>query len=280
MQTANITSLAQALKNKHIELNLRTIQRRRAYIQELEKPDQWIHNGTEELLFLKRKALLDLQITDIASGIDLNRHLRYINAAIQKYQPSAENLSVDNQTPNLTPLETIWRQILKQQVEKAQTPVSAKDEKIIAEICSGNSKHIAELATMTAKAAKCLSQMNGSDLFLNGLKQLAPDEAKYLFQWQGSWICLNSVKTLSPGVARHLFKWQGSWLSLNGLTEFPPELSLYLMEWKGSQLELMGLNYHKNKPDTRALKFLALWETMGGKLFVSEGVRKQMERVM
>jgi hypothetical protein len=64
------------------------------------------------------------------------------------------------------------------------------------------------------------------------------------------------------------------------LTEFPPELALYLMEWKGNQLELMGLNYHQKKPDHRALKFLALWETMGGKLFVSEGVRKQMARVM
>jgi hypothetical protein len=280
MQITDISSLAQALENKRIELYLRTIQRRRAYIQELEKPDQWVHNGSEELLFLKRKTLLDLQIADIASGIDLNRHLRYINAAIQKYQPSAANLSVDNQTSKLPPLETIWSQVLKQQVEKVQTPVSPEDEKIIAEICSGESKHIAELATMTAKAAKCLSQMNGSDLFLNGLKQLAPDEAKYLSQWQGNWICLNSVKTLSPAVARHLFKWQGSWISLNGLTEFPPELALYLMEWKGSQLELMGLNYHQKKPDHRALKFLALWETMGGKLFVSEGVRKQMARVM
>ena len=52
------------------------------------------------------------------------------------------------------------------------------------------------------------------------------------------------------------------------------------MEWKGNQLELMGLNYHKKKPDQKALKYLALWETMGGKLFVSEGVRKEMERVM
>jgi len=280
MQKAPISSFAQALKNKRIELNLRTIQRRQAYIQELEKPNQWVHNGSEELLFLKRKALLGLQIAEIASGIDLDRHMRYVNAAIQKYQPSAEKLTVDNYTSNFTPLETIWSQIQNQQVEKAQNPVSHKDEKIIAEICSGDFKRIAELSNMTARAAKCLSQMNGSDLFLNGLKQLAPDEAKYLSQWPGNWICLNSVNTLSPSVARYLFKWEGSWISLNGLTEFPPELTLYLMEWKGNQLELMGLNYHKKKPDQRALKYLALWETMGGKLFVSEGVRKEMERVM
>ena len=280
MQKTNISSLAQALKNKRIELDLRTIQRRQAYIQGLEKPNQWVHNGSEELLFLKRKALLDLQIAEIASGIDLNRHMRYVNAAIQKYQLIAEKLAVDDYTSNFTPLETIWSQIQNQNAEKAHTPVSHKDEKIIAEICSGDFKRIAELSTMTAIAAKCLSQMNGSDLFLNGLKQLAPDEAKYLSQWPGNWICLNSVNTLSPAVARYLFKWEGSWISLNGLTEFPPELTLYLMEWKGNQLELMGLNYHKKKPDQKALKYLALWETMGGKLFVSEGVRKEMERVM
>ncbi|MBT8351903.1 MAG: hypothetical protein KJO26_11820, partial [Deltaproteobacteria bacterium] len=259
---------------------LRTIQRREAYIQELEKPNQWIQSGSEELLFLKRKAMLDIQMAEIASGIDLDRHMRYVNAAIQKYQLSAEKLAVDNYTSNFTSFETIWSQIQHQQSAKAHTPVSDKDEEIIGEICSGDFKRIAELSTMTARAAKCLSQMNGSDLFLNGLKQLAPDEAKYLSRWPGNWICLNSVNTLSPAVARYLFKWEGSWISLNGLTEFPPELSLYLMEWKGNQLELMGLNYHKKKPDQKALKYLALWETMGGKLFVSEGVRKEIERVM
>lgn len=280
MQKTNISSLAQALKNNRIELDLRTIQRRQAYIQGLEKPNRWVHNGSEELLFLKRKALLDIQIAEIASGIDLNRHVRYVNAAIQKYQLSAEKLAVDDYTSNFTPLETIWSQIKNQNTERAHTPVSHKDEKIIAEICSGDFKRVAELSTMTAGAAKCLSQMNGSDLFLNGLKQLAPDEAKYLSRWPGNWICLNSIDTLSPTVARYLFKWEGSWISLNGLTEFPPELTLYLMEWKGHQLELMGLDYHKKKPDQRALKYLALWETMGGKLFVTEGVRKEMERAM
>jgi hypothetical protein len=112
------------------------------------------------------------------------------------------------------------------------------------------------------------------------LTQLSPDEARYLFQWQGNWICLNSVKKLAPAAAKYLFEWEGNWISLNGLTEFSPELALYLMEWKGSQLELMGLNYDKKKPDPRALKYLALWETMGGKLFVPEGIRKEMKRVM
>jgi hypothetical protein len=280
IQEAGISSYAQALENKHIELNLRTIQRRQVYIKELEKPNRWVHSGSEELLFLKRKAQLDLQMVDIAGGIDLNRHMRYINAAIQKYQPSAEKLAVDPTPADLRPLETIWNEINNQQMNKVTTALGHKDGQIIEEICSGNFKRITELSVITTMAARCLSKNNGSDLFLNGLTRLSPDEAKYLFQWQGSWICLNNVKKLAPAAAKYLFEWEGNWISLNGLTEFPPELALYLMEWKGSQLELMGLNYDKKEPDPRALKYLALWETMGGKLFVSEGIRKEMKRVM
>ena len=95
LQEAGISTLDQALKNKRIELNLRTIQRRQNYIRELEKPDQWVHRGSEELLFLKRKAELDFQMAEIAGGIDMDRHMRYINSAIQGYQPSAEKLAVD-----------------------------------------------------------------------------------------------------------------------------------------------------------------------------------------
>ena len=180
----------------------------------------------------------------------------------------------------LTPLETIWSQISHQQAKNVQTPIGQKDKKIIAEICSGNYGRIAELTAITPKAAKCLASMSGSELFLNGLKQLTPNEAKFLFKWQGNWICLNSVKNLSPAVAKYLFKWNGNWISLNGLTELPPELALYLTEWQGNQLELMGLNLENSKPDKRTLKYLALWETMGGKLFVSDDIRNEMARVM
>ena len=280
MRDADISTYVQALANKRIELNLRTIQRRMVYIQELEKPDQWAHNGSEELLFLKRKALLDLQMTDIAGGIDLDRHMRYMNAALQKYQPNADRLAVDPPPAALTPLESIWLQILDQQAKNVQTPVGQADEIIIAEICSGNYGRIAELTAITPQAAKCLSQVNGSELFLSGLTKLSPQEAKYLFKWQGNWICLNSIKKLSPAVARYLFKWEGNWISLNGLTELPPELALYLAEWKGNQLELMGLNYENSKPNKRTLKYLTRWETLGGKLFVPEDVRKEMARVM
>jgi len=279
MQNGGITSFAQASKNKFIELNLRTIQRRRAYIRELEKPVRWIQRGSEELLYLKRKAELDLQLIDIAGGIDLDRHMRHIGAAIQKYRPSAKKLAVDPPEPDLKSLEMIWSQIRNQQEKIRQMQPELMDKEIIEEICSGNFERIAELSSISAMAAKCLSKMNRSDLFLNGLTKLSSAEAKYLFQWHGNWICLNGVKELSPAVAQYLFEWEGNWISLNGLTEFSAELAMHLMKWKGKQLELMGLNYTK-KADQRTLKYLAQWETTGGKLFISDTIRKEMERVM
>jgi hypothetical protein len=125
-----------------------------------------------------------------------------------------------------------------------------------------------------------MSNFSRSDLFLNNLTALSENAARFLFQWGGNWICMNSIKNLSPSAAKYLFKWDGNWISLNGLTEFPPELAAYLMEWEGKQLELMGLQYNSNNTDHKALKYLALWETMGGKLFISSTVRKEIERVL
>ena len=77
LQKEGITSYREALKNRRIELNLRTIQRRRSYIHGLEKPARWIKQGSEELLYLKRKAEFDLQLIDIAGGIDMDKHMRH-----------------------------------------------------------------------------------------------------------------------------------------------------------------------------------------------------------
>jgi hypothetical protein len=63
------------------------------------------------------------------------------------------------------------------------------------------------------------------------------------------------------------------------LAEFSPELATYLMEWEGNQLELMGLGYNKRNVDQKTLKYLALWEAMGGKLFIADDLRQEIERV-
>jgi hypothetical protein len=280
MQKAGITSFAQAVQNKRVELNLRSIQRRRNYIHELEKPAQWTHRGSEELLYLKRKAELDLEVIDMAENIDMDRHMRHIGAAIQKFRPSAEKLAVHPQNTGLPSLEEIWSRIGNNQLSSEQLPPEATDKEIVDEICSGYFHRTSKLSSFSDRAAKCLAKMKGSDLFLNGLTELSPSEAKLLFQWSGSWICLNGIKELSPEAAQYLFKWDGNWISLNGLTEFPPELARYLMKWNGKQLELMGLKYDSKNADISGLKYLALWETMGGKLYVSDDIRKKMKHLM
>jgi hypothetical protein len=279
MQKAEITSFAQAMQNKRVELNLRSIQRRRNYIRELEKPAHWTHRGSEELLYLKRKAELDLDVIDMAEHIDMDRHMRHIGAAIQKYRPSAEKLAVHPQNTDLPSLEKIWSRIGNNELSSEQVPPEATDKEIVDEICSGYFHRTSKLTSFSDRAAKCLAKMKGSDLFLNGLTELSPSEAKLLFQWSGSWICLNGIKELSPEAAQYLFKWNGNWISLNGLTEFPPELARYLMKWKGKQLELMGLKYDAKNADKNGLKYLALWETMGGKLYISDDVREKMKRL-
>ncbi len=281
-----LTTYEKAIKNKRIELNMRTIQRRRAYINELVKPAYWLNSGSEELFYLVRKARLDLELTDIADGIDLNKHTRHVNAAIQKYRPSPDKLAVDPQKSEGQALKHIWEQLNRKDLaggnkaKKEQFALNPKDKLIINQICSGNFERIAELSNISSSAVNCLFRMKGSDLFLNGLITLSPDAARQLFQWQGNWICLNGVKKLSPAAAQYLFKWKGNWISLNSLDEFPPELATYLLKWEGQQLELMGLKYNKNAGNQKTLKYLALWETTGGKLFVTDKIRQKMKNLM
>ena len=220
---------------------------------------------------------------DIAGGIDLNKHKRHIRAALHQYQPTGEKLAVQLPENQFIPLEKIWQEASN--IKKAPPPVATADsgtidEQVAAEICSGNRTRSAELTRISVGTAKCLARLNGSELFLNGVPQLMPEAAKELFQWQGNWICLNGVRALSPEVARYLFKWKGNWISLNGLAEFPPELAQDLLKWEGQQLELMGLKYRQTEAEQKTLKFLALWETTGGKLFVPDEIRKEMSRIM
>ena len=88
-QKKKIISYTQAVINKRVELKLRTIQRRRRYIRKLENASIWIKSGSEKLLYLKRKTQFDLQVIDIASGIDFGQHMNHLSVAIQKYRPTA-----------------------------------------------------------------------------------------------------------------------------------------------------------------------------------------------
>jgi hypothetical protein len=93
LQKGESHTFLQAMENSSIAFTLRTIQRRQAYIQQLERPSKWIHQACEELLYIKRRTLMDLQVAEIAGGIDMNKHVRHINAAVRKYQPAADKLA-------------------------------------------------------------------------------------------------------------------------------------------------------------------------------------------
>ena len=111
MRSAETDTFLQALENKRIEFGLRTIQRRNAYVRQLNQPSEWIYRACEELLYLKRRALVDLQVAEVASGMDMNMHMRHMNTALEKYRPTADRLAVDMKDAQLESLEEIWEQI-------------------------------------------------------------------------------------------------------------------------------------------------------------------------
>jgi len=273
----NIHTFQEALKNKRIELKIRAIQRRLVYIDKLDRPLKWLEQGSEELLYLKRKANIDLLVVEIVSGIDMDMHMQQINAALQKYRLSADNLAINTEGAELLSLETLWEGLYSKTKNNPHLLGDIENWIIEQEICSGDLQRIGELSGISAEAARCIVQMEGSDLFLNGIEELSPTIAKQLYQWRGKWICLNGVRVLSPSAAKYLFQWEGEWISLNGLSAFPPESAKYLGQWKGKQLELMGLAFNKDQYDKVAFKYLAEWEKAGGKLFVPDSIRTMID---
>jgi hypothetical protein len=277
MQKQGISTFMQAIEDRRIEFGLQTIQRRQVYIQKLAKPLNWIFEACEELLYIKRQVLVDLQVAEIASGIDLDRHMQQMNAASEKYKLTAEKLAIDLTAAQPESLETIWQRIENNRLRKTPAQSHSKNRVISEQICQGDFERLVELTEISTETAKCIVEMQGSGLFLSGLTELTPAAARYLFQWNGSWICLNGLRVLSPRAAHYLFHWNGNWISLNGLTEFPPEIGRALLQWKGTQLELMGLQYSVDTPEKIGIEFLAQWERFGGKLFVPDDVRKKID---
>jgi hypothetical protein len=279
LQKGEISTFLQAMENKGTAFTLRTIQRRQAYIQQLERPSKWIFKACEELLYIKRQTVMDIQVAEIAAGIDMNKHVRHINAAVRKYQPTADKLALDMTNAQPEPLEIIWDRIQDKTRQYSSIRAHSKNQIISEQICTGNFTDLTELSEISTEIAKCVTEMQGSDLFLNGLTEISPGATRQLVQWNGSWICLNGVRALSPRVAHYLFQWDGNWISLNGLTEFPAEIGEPLLKWGGHQLELMGLQYAEDFPGRIALKYLARWERAGGKLFVTQSVRKKIDEL-
>lgn len=263
--------LPQALKNRQFELALQSIQRRHSYHDALARPLHWIDLGSEELLYLQRRAFFDLQLKEIAEHIDMNIHMTDIDSALIKYQPTPEKLSITPSLPLQPSLEVIWRRLAEQARLVVNSPDDQRDQEIIAEICSGSVGRLSELSSLTLKGARCLAESGAKQLFLNRLNGLSPDAARKLCEWPGEWLCLNGITRLSPELASQVFAWPGQWMSLNGLNEVSVEAAKYLVGWKGRQLELMGLR------KATGIEFMSQWEVSGGRLFVPDDIRREIE---
>ena len=279
LQHSDNITFYKAIENKRIEFALRTIQRRLAYIGQLDLPADWTFQAAEDLLYIKRKALMDIQVTEVASGIDMNMHLRHMNTALNKYRPTADKLAIDMKDAPSESLQSIWQQIQNRRLAHTSQRVHSKNQVIFEQICAGNFSRLTELSEISVDSAKCIVEMQGADLFLNGLTEISPSAARHLFQWKGNWICLNGFRAITPRVAAYLFAWEGHWISLNGLTDFPPEIGNLLLQWEGSQLELMGLRYTDSSAAKSGIKLLAQWERSGGRLFVPKTIRKKIDEI-
>jgi hypothetical protein len=263
-------TLAAALKHPPLELLLQGIQRRQAYRDALAQPLQRLEQGSEELLFLERRARLDLQVREVAQGLDLQAQHQTIRSALAIHEPTAERLSIRG-AGGAPAQESVWRRLSDQ---ARQTSYSAEDrlnQAVVADACAGNLSRLAELTALSLKGAGCLAESGARELFLNRLTQLPPLAAQKLAEWPGRWLCLNGLKRLPAETAGELFGWPGEWLSLNGLSELSPDAGRHLAGWRGRQLELMGLRR------LTAVDALAEWEASGGKLFVSGEIRQAID---
>jgi hypothetical protein len=269
IKRTGVDSLVQALKEKPVEFNLNSIQRRQAYADGLDKPLRWIDAAGEDLLYLQRRAFYDLQVRQAASGVDMDAHQRAIDAALRNYQPTTANLAVGSAAA-LQPPEPMWKRLVEKSRQVVLTGAESRNQDIVDEICSGNLGRVPELSVLTLRSARCLAESQAKELFLNRLTDMPAAAVQKLVEWPGNWVCLNGFTRLAPETAQHLFAWSGDWISLNGIIELTADTARYLPAWRGRKLELMSLQ------KTNGIEYLAQWEASGGRLFVPPGIRQEI----
>ncbi len=272
-QEKHITTYEEAIKNKRIELNLYTIQRRNAYIENLNKPYWQLQYAIEELLFTKREAKIDINMIPFSREVNRKKIMNQIDFVINRYDDMDRTFSIDKNNLKLQELSLIWRKIKQKRISRSyKKVVRPKNNRIIWEnFCKGNFDGINELTRLSPDAALCLSKWDGKELYLSGLTSLSPEEAKNLISWKGEWICLNGLAEISPETAKFLSGWQGKRLSLNGISELSSASAEYLSKWQGAQLELIGLD----KISAQTAKHLSQWIKSGGNIYLKSKFLKK-----
>jgi hypothetical protein len=268
MASSGIATFEAAQQHGQIELQLRTIQRRRRYTAKLDFPISQLTSASEELLFLKRKTDMFETLSRGLSGLSLPEFSQEVSTIIGNLLKLSNGLDIDQVQVKAPELESIWKEV---QASKSGQPASrvqindVQDRDISQEICRGDFERKYLLTTLDADTAKCLFKWSGKDLYLNALTQISPSAAETLSQWPGEWLSLNGLETLTPEAAKYLSQWKGKRLSLNGLKRLSKNATRYLSEWKGEQLEMVGL------------ESIGRWENYGTRLYLSEKLRRKLQ---
>jgi hypothetical protein len=263
---------AAAQRDRRVEFLIHGIQRRQAYLDAMEQPLDRLEAASEELLYLRRRAAIDLELRAVSDRDGLEELHRRLRAVMAEVPGLLRDLSLEVEGPYPSPsMDAIWKRALERARAAASLPADERSEAITEEICSGDLARAAELPRLSLRAARCLAESPARDLVLSGASELSPHAAMRLREWPGEWLSLNALKRVTPESARHLFAWAGVRLSLNGLRDLPAEAARYVPGWEGRHLELMGLE------GGAGLHYLAQWEEAGGTLYVSEKVRREMQ---
>ncbi len=262
-------SFSKAIRNTRLELALRAIQRRYAYIAKLDSPLQRLEAADEEILYYQRLAQIYQLMAGVLSALPIEKLDKELETVFSKNNEAIKLLGLNKEDISLPPLETVWKRVYTD-ISRSRSMIPAVkadpfNRKIWKQICNGDFSRMHQLTILSPEAAKCLLNWQGKDLYLNDLKELSPEVARILSQWPGEWLSLNGISRLTPEAARYLALWPGKRLSLNGLTELPSDVTSELSKWRGEQLEMIGL------------KNIGRWDNYATKLFLSEKLRRKLE---
>jgi hypothetical protein len=272
LRRSGYDSPSSALKDKRISFMLQSIQRRQAYVNGMEKPLAAMDDLGEELLFLKRRVELELSLQAVSDGVELESLGRMIPSVLEGVAPVMRALSTDpDGSYPQPPPDAIWKRVLDAAKAAGPLPAGGPAEAVTAEICRGDLGRASELTHLSLRSARCIAEAPGIALFLARLTELSPAAATKLREWPGRWLSLNGLTRLTPEVGEQLLRWPGDRLSLNGVKNLPAEAARFLPGWPGQELELMGL------AKSNGLEYLVRWEEAGGRLFVNEALRREID---
>ncbi|MCX6744626.1 MAG: hypothetical protein NTX82_03840 [Candidatus Parcubacteria bacterium] len=119
-QARNIKFLAEALNNQRISYDLALLQKYLAYVNQLNIIQKRLQEGQLELEYFERNAAADLRLTQTLPEDDLKKLTDNIDAAVAKYLPAVNKLSLNAEQSLQISKQDIWNEIFKEQAANEQ----------------------------------------------------------------------------------------------------------------------------------------------------------------